>query len=257
VSAVGSGALWSVPGTGASVAPALEMRGVRAGYGRIEVIHGADLEVPAGAVFALLGPNGAGKSTLLKVAGGRLAASAGTVRAGGVEVGRRTGVDAMARAGVCSIPEGRGVFPNLTVRDNLRMWTYQGALSARDVEERAFARFPRLGERRKQLAGTLSGGEQQMLALARAVVGEPKLLLLDEISMGLAPLIVAQLYELVATLPAEGVTVVLSEQFVRTALAIATRAAIVVGGRVDRVGEPAEIAEAAVDTYLAGTGAKR
>jgi branched-chain amino acid transport system ATP-binding protein len=247
--------------TGASTAGpralALEMRDVRAGYGRIEVIHGADLAVPVGEVFALLGPNGAGKSTILKVAGGRLAHSAGSIRAAGVEVDRRTGVDAMARAGVCSIPEGRGVFPNLTVRDNLRMWTYQGALKAHDVEERAFARFPRLGERRKQLAGTLSGGEQQMLALARAVVGEPKLLLLDEISMGLAPLIVSQLYELVATLATEGVTVVLSEQFVRSALAIATRAAIVVGGRIDRVGAPAEIAEAAVDTYLAGPNGHR
>ncbi len=232
---------------------ALELRGVRAGYGRIEVVHGVDLEVPVGSVFALLGPNGAGKSTILKVAGGRLPFTAGTVHAGGVDVGRRTTVDAMARAGVCSIPEGRGVFPNLTVRENLRMWTYQGGLKTRDVEERAFARFPRLGERRRQLAGTLSGGEQQMLALARAVVAEPKVLLLDEISIGLAPLIVAQLYELVAALAAtEGVTVVLSEQFVRTALAIATRAAIVVGGRIDRVGAPAEMADIAVQTYLAG-----
>jgi branched-chain amino acid transport system ATP-binding protein len=231
---------------------ALELRGVRAGYGRIEVLHGVDLDVPAGAVFALLGPNGAGKSTLLKVAGGRVACRAGTVRVAGIGVDRHHGVDALARRGVCSIPEGRGVFPNLTVRENLRMWTYQGPRKAHEVEERAYARFPRLGTRRRQLAGTLSGGEQQMLALARAVVGEPKLLLLDEISMGLAPLVVSELYEMVAGLAGDGVTVVLSEQFVRTALAIATRAAIVVGGRVERVGEPGDIGEAALETYLTG-----
>jgi branched-chain amino acid transport system ATP-binding protein len=233
--------------------PALVMRGVRAGYGRIEVIHGADLEVPHGSVLALLGPNGAGKSTILKVAGGRLPYTAGAVRAAGVDIGRRHGVDALARIGVCSIPEGRGVFPNLTVRENLRMWTYQGGLKTRDVEERAFARFPRLGERRRQLAGTLSGGEQQMLALARALVGAPRLLLLDEISIGLAPVIVAQLYEAVSGLSGEGVTVVLSEQFVRTALAIATRAAIVVGGQIERVGKPDEMGVVALETYLAGS----
>jgi branched-chain amino acid transport system ATP-binding protein len=185
----------TAPAPPAPAPPALELRGVRAGYGRIEVLHGVDLDVPDGAVFALLGPNGAGKSTLLKVAGGRIAHRAGTVRVAGMGVDRHHGVDALARQGVCSIPEGRGVFPNLTVRENLRMWTYQGPLKARDVEERAYTRFPRLGARRRQLAGTLSGGEQQMLALARALVGQPKLLLLDEISMGLAPLVVAELYE--------------------------------------------------------------
>jgi branched-chain amino acid transport system ATP-binding protein len=234
--------------------PALEFAGLRAGYGRIEVIHGVDLLVPEGAVFALLGPNGAGKSTLLKVAGGRIAPAAGTVRVGGVALGRHDGPDRLARQGVCSIPEGRGVFPNLTVRENLWMWTYQGDRKVKAVEERAFARFPRLADRRKQLAGTLSGGEQQMLALARALVGEPRVLLLDELSMGLAPLVVSQLYEAVAGLSAEGVTVILSEQFVRTAVAIATHAAIVAGGKVQRVGPPKEMGEVALDTYLAGSG---
>ena len=232
--------------------PALELRAVRAGYGRIEVIHGVDLAVPRGSVFALLGPNGAGKSTLLKVAGGRLEARAGTVRVDGAAIGRHERPDQLARRGVCTIPEGRGVFPNLTVRENLWMWTYQGDRKAKEVEARAFARFPRLADRRRQLAGTLSGGEQQMLALARALVGEPRLLLLDELSMGLAPLVVAQLYEAVAALAAEGVTVVLSEQFVRTAVAIATHAAIVAGGRIERVGRPEDMAAVAVDTYLAG-----
>jgi branched-chain amino acid transport system ATP-binding protein len=235
-------------------APALAMRGVRAGYGRIEVLHGVDLSVETGSVFALLGPNGAGKSTLLKVAGGRVAVRAGTVEAVGGVVDRRHGPDALARLGVCSIPEGRGVFPNLSVRENLRMWTFQGKAKTRDVEERAFARFPRLAERRRQLAGTLSGGEQQMLALARALVGEPRLLLLDEISMGLAPIIVGQLYDAVSALATEGVTVVLSEQFVRTAIAVATAAAVMIGGRIVRVGAPATMAEVAMETYLAGAG---
>ena len=248
----GAGVIDVTGPTPGSAPLALELRRLRAGYGRIEIIHGADLAVYAGEVFALLGPNGAGKSTILKVAGGRIPYTAGTVRAAGVDVDRHHRVDTLARLGVCSIPEGRGVFPNLTVRENLWMWTYQGTLRTREVEERAFARFPLLSERRRQLAGTLSGGEQQMLALARALVGEPRLLLLDEISMGLAPRAVAQLYETVAAVARDGVTVVLSEQFVRTALAIATRAAIVVGGRVERVGAPAEVAEVALETYLAG-----
>ena len=238
---------------GADRPPAVELVGVRAGYGRIEVIHGVDLAVPEGSVFALLGPNGAGKSTLLKVAGGRIAPSAGTVTVAGMVLGRHHGPDVLARHGVCSVPEGRGIFPNLTVRENLWMWTYQGTRKPREVEERAFARFPRLAERRKQLAGTLSGGEQQMLALARALVGEPRVLLLDELSMGLAPLVVTQLYEAVTGLGAEGVTLLLSEQFVRTAVAIATHAAIVTGGRVERVGSPQQMAEVALDTYLAGS----
>ena len=236
-----------------SALPVLELRAVRAGYGRIEVLHGVDLVVPSGSVFALLGPNGAGKSTLLKVAGGRITPQAGTVTIGGTPIGRHDGPDRLARRGVCSIPEGRGVFPNLTVRENLWMWTYQGDRKPKAVEERAFARFPRLAERRKQLAGTLSGGEQQMLALARALVGDPTVLLLDELSMGLAPLVVAQLYEVVGALTTEGVTIVLSEQFVRTAVAIATHAAIVAGGRIERVGRPQEMAEVAVDAYLAGS----
>jgi branched-chain amino acid transport system ATP-binding protein len=232
--------------------PAVRIEGVRAAYGRIEVLHGVDLTVPAGSVFALLGPNGAGKTTLLKVVGGRLKTTAGRIEIAGVGVDRHT-PEAYARAGICSIPEGRGVFPNLTVRDNLWMWTYQGRVSRAEAEERAYARFPRLAERRKQLAGTLSGGEQQMLAIARALVGSPRVLLLDEISMGLAPLVVGQLYELVGHLADEGVTVVLAEQFVTTALSAATRAAIMLHGRVHRVGTPDEMADAALGAYLSGS----
>ncbi len=227
----------------------LAIENVHAAYGRIEVLHGVDLIVPGGSVFALLGPNGAGKSTLLKVIGGRLHPTAGTVTIDGLATPQRT-PEALAHAGVIAIPEGRGVFPNLTVRDNLRMWTYRGGISTAEVESRAYEQFPRLKERRKQLAGTLSGGEQQMLAVSRALAGETKVLLLDEISMGLAPIVVAHLYELVGAIAAGGVTVVVVEQFAETALGVADRAAIMLHGRVVHQGTPQEMADAAVSAYL-------
>ena len=150
-----------------SVAPLLELRGVDAGYGAIDVLFGVDLALIPGQVHALLGPNGAGKSTTLKVASAQITPSAGEVRLLGEVVGKRS-PDALARAGLCLVPEGRGIFPNLTVVENLRMATFAGA-QFKNVLDRAFTRFPRLGERRKQLAGTLSGGEQQMLSMARDV----------------------------------------------------------------------------------------
>jgi branched-chain amino acid transport system ATP-binding protein len=231
--------------------PALELRDVQAGYGRIEVLHRVSLTVPMGTVFALLGPNGAGKTTLLNVVGGKVAPRSGCVHIAGSHV---NGADpaALARAGVCRIPEGRGVFPNLTVTENLRMFTYASSLPAHQVEEHAFSRFPRLRERRGQLAGTLSGGEQQMLALARALVADRGLLLLDEISMGLAPLVVAELYAFVESLAAAGTTVLLTEQFARTALAVADYAAIMANGRIAMVGQPADVADAMSSAYLGG-----
>ena len=228
--------------------PAVTIASVRAAYGRIEVLHGVDLQVPGGSVFALLGPNGAGKSTLLKILNGRLHTTAGSVAIEGIPASPWT-PDRLARAGVIGIPEGRGVFPNLSVRDNLRMWTYRGVTTA-DVEEQAYTQFPRLKERRKQLAGTLSGGEQQMLAISRALAGDTKVLLLDEISMGLAPIVVAQLYELVEAIAAGGITVILAEQFAETALGIAGRAAIMLHGRIAHEGTPAEMADAAETAYL-------
>jgi branched-chain amino acid transport system ATP-binding protein len=237
----------------ATAPPALELRDVRAAYGRIEVVHGVDLSVPSGSVLVLLGPNGAGKSTVLKVAGGRMRPSSGSVLVNGTEVSARDGADDLVRDGVCSIPEGRGIFPNLTVRENLLMWTYQGRIDRSSAEDRAFSRFPKLSERRKQLAGTLSGGEQQMLAFARALVGDPKVLLLDEISMGLAPLIVGELYEVVGSLAREGITIVLVEQFVQTAMGVANRAALMVHGRIVRQGDPEDIGTEAASAYLGGT----
>jgi len=174
--------------------------------------------------------------------------TAGTVSIEGVHASPWA-PDRLARAGVIAIPEGRGVFPNLSVRDNLRMWTYRGVTTA-EVEEHAYEQFPRLKERRRQLAGTLSGGEQQMLAISRALAGNTKVLLLDEISMGLAPIVVAQLYELVEALAARGITVILVEQFAETALGVASRAAIMLHGRISHEGTPAEMADAAETAYL-------
>ena len=231
--------------------PALELRDVRAAYGRISVLHGVSLVVPPGTVFALLGPNGAGKSTTLKVASGRMTPTAGCVHVAGSHV-NGAAPEKLVRAGVCSIPEGRGIFPNLTVTENIRMMTYRGGLSPNDVQDRAFTRFPRLSERRNQLAGTMSGGEQQMLAMARALATDPSLLLLDEISMGLAPLIVAELYDLVGQLASEGISILLVEQFARTALAIADYAAIMVHGRITRVGQPQDVTEEVSAAYLGG-----
>lgn len=233
------------------VVPALELCDIRAGYGRIEVLHGVSLKIPSGTVFALLGPNGAGKSTTLKVASGQVPPTAGCVHVAGVHV-NGAAPDALARAGVCRIPEGRGIFPNLTVEENLRMFTYAAGMSTAETEEKTFKRFPRLGERRSQLSGTLSGGEQQMLAMSRALVSDPGVLLLDEISMGLAPIIVAELYQLVESLALGGITVVLTEQFARTALAVAQYAAVMTQGRVAMIGQPADIESFVSEAYLGG-----
>ncbi len=230
--------------------PVLALHGVHAAYGKIEVLHGVDLVVPAASVVALLGPNGGGKTTTLKVASGQLAASAGCVHIAGRHVNGVT-PDALARSGVCTIPEGRGVFPNLTVRENLKMVTFAGA-NTDEVEEIAYSRFPRLGERRGQLAGTMSGGEQQMLAMARGLATNPSLLLLDELSMGLAPIIVEQLYEVVAQIAAEGVSILVVEQFARTVLGVADYAAIMLHGRVVAVGQPADLEDDLSEAYLGG-----
>ncbi len=230
------------------VAPVIELRDVRAGYGRIEVLHGVDLVVEPGTVVALLGPNGAGKTTTLKVASGQLAPWSGCLHVTGRHV-NGVSADALVRAGICTIPEGRGVFPNLSVSENLRMATYARARFTA-VEERAYSRFPRLRDRRRQLAGTLSGGEQQMLALARGLATDPAVLMLDELSMGLAPVIVESLYEEVARIASEGVSVLVVEQFANRVLAVADRAAILVQGAVRFTGSPDEVGERLAGAYL-------
>jgi ABC-type branched-subunit amino acid transport system ATPase component len=239
------------PGPSRPDPPMLELVDVSAAYGRIEVVHDVSLQLPAGSCLALLGPNGAGKSTLLKVMSGRLSPSGGTVSLNGEEIGKATS-EQLARRGVCTIPEGRSVFPNLTVAENLLMYTFRGkAVKMGDLEDKSYARFPVLGQRRRQLAGRLSGGEQQMLAIARALYTDPRLLLLDEISMGLAPLVVAELYELVGQLVAsEDITVVLVEQFAQTALTVADQVAVMVNGRIVRSGTPADVGENLMNAYM-------
>ena len=221
--------------------PILELRNVRASYGSIEVLHGVNLSVGRGEVVALLGPNGAGKSTMIKVVSGLLRPTSGQLVVGGRDV-TGAAASALARAGLCTIPEGRGIFPNLTVRENLLMATVSGHKLS-DIEESTYARFPRLSERRTQLAGTMSGGEQQMLSLARALATNPVILLLDELSMGLAPLIVAELYQQVAAIAAEGVSVLVVEQFARTVLGVADQAVLLAHGKVQVAGKASEIGE--------------
>jgi len=231
-------------------APALELIGIHAGYGRVEVLHGIDLVVPRGSVFALLGPNGAGKTTLLNVASGFVRPTAGCVHVAGVHV-NGVAPEVLAEAGVGSIvSEGGGVFPNLTVKENLRVFTHAGNQPYDLVQERAFARFPRLGERRHQLAGLLSGGERQMLTMCRAFATEPALLMIDEISMGLAPMIVRGLYEVVVQLAAEGISILVVEQFAPLALAVADTAAVMRLGHIVARGEPDEIADSLSEAYL-------
>ena len=230
--------------------PILALRDIRAGYGPIEVVHGVSLEIPVGSVVALLGPNGGGKTTLLNVCAGLLTPMAGEVHYGG-ELVTTVSPDGRARRGICTVPEGRGIFPNLTVRENLLMATQVGA-HMNHIEDVAFAQFPNLSPKRKQLAGTLSGGEQQMLALARAFATEPKLLLLDELSMGLAPIVVGELYDKVRELASGGLSILLVEQFARTALPIADSAAVVLQGVIAHRGSPAEMEEALSSSYLGG-----
>jgi branched-chain amino acid transport system ATP-binding protein len=214
----------------------LELRGVVAGYGETTVLRGVDLIVPDGATVALLGPNGAGKTTLLRVASGLLRPQEGQVLVDGVDV---TGAPphALVERGVCHVPEGRGVFGQLTVRDNLLLQ----AGGRQEAVEQAISAFPRLGQRLDQTAGTMSGGEQQMLALARAYVQSPHTILLDEVSMGLAPKVVEEIFDFLHQLAAGGRSLLLVEQYVTKALAMADFVMLLNKGTVGFWGEPSEL----------------
>ncbi|GLY46573.1 ABC transporter ATP-binding protein [Lentzea sp. NBRC 102530] len=201
----------------------IDLVDVHAGYGRIEVLRGVSLNVPRGTVTALLGPNGAGKSTLVKVLSGQIRATSGHVHLAGVHVNDAP-PDELARAGLCTIPEGRAIFPNLTVAENLRLMRGDPAV--------VYDRFPKLKTRRGQLAGSMSGGEQQMLAFSRALLTDPAVVVVDELSMGLAPVIVAELYEVVGELARSGVTMLVVEQFAETASAVADQVVVMTHGTV-------------------------
>jgi branched-chain amino acid transport system ATP-binding protein len=228
---------------------AIELKGVCASYGRLRVLHDVSLKVRTGQICALLGPNGAGKTTLIDVIAGLHPAESGEVILSGANV-TATSATRLARSGMCTVPQGRGIFPSLTISENLWMATRRGA-SRREAEDSAYARFPALAGRRRTVAGLLSGGEQQMLAVARALLAEPAYLLLDELSTGLAPRVVEELYRHVAGLPAQGVTVVLVEQFAHAVLPIADTAAILVNGRLAMTTTDLAL-ERLHEAYLAG-----
>ncbi|MGQ0432205.1 MAG: ABC transporter ATP-binding protein [Microthrixaceae bacterium] len=223
---------------------ALELDDVHAGYGRIEILHGVSLKVPAGSVVALLGPNGVGKTTTLRAISGTLPVTSGAIRLNGRRIDNRR-ASAIASRGLVLVPEGRGVFPALSVLDNLRVAHHSAPRSVAgpwDVWlEEIVATFPRLGERLEQAAGSLSGGEQQMLAVCRALVGSPEVVLFDELSMGLAPLVVAELFDRVAALRDAGRTIVLVEQYLTYALELADICYVLAKGEVVWAGEPAEL----------------
>jgi branched-chain amino acid transport system ATP-binding protein len=221
----------------------LEVRGLEAGYGEVRILRGVGLRVDAGEVVALVGSNGVGKTTLLRAMLGLLPARAGSVHFGGRDI---TALPTHRRAsmGLTLVPEGRRLFPQMRVDENLRMGAFAARARRRAARnlERVFGLFPRLAERRAQRAGTLSGGEQQMLAVARGLMAEPALLILDELSMGLAPALVRLLYASVARLKDEGLAMLIVEQNVRMALMAADRAYVMSGGRMELEGAARDLA---------------
>jgi branched-chain amino acid transport system ATP-binding protein len=219
----------------------LEVRGLRGGYGAVEVLRGVSLEIRAGEIVAVLGSNGAGKSTLNNTLCGLLPAFGGTVSFDGADLTRARDREIVA-AGLIQVPEGRRVFPNLSVRENLELGSYRRGRARRTANlERVYGTFPRLAERAAQRAGTLSGGEQQMLAIGRGLMSEPRLLILDEPSLGLSPLLVDEMFALVKRLNAGGLSILLVEQNVAQSLEVAHRAYVLENGAIAFDGTPAEL----------------
>jgi branched-chain amino acid transport system ATP-binding protein len=226
------------------LAPLLEIRELVTAYGKIEALRGVTLSVAAGSITCLLGPNGAGKTTLMLTTAGVLKPRSGSIRLFGDEIAGRS-PDSIVARGIALVPENRLVFPNMTVRENLLAGAYQRSDRAHieaDVE-RLFARFPRLRERSAQHAGTLSGGEQQMLAVARALMSRPKVLLMDEPSLGLAPLVVEEIFRIIGELNSEGATIFLVEQNAHMALKLAHHFYLIEQGKVTFSGDPGALAE--------------
>jgi branched-chain amino acid transport system ATP-binding protein len=220
----------------------LDISNLTSGYGDLPVLHEVSLTVNKGEIYSILGANGAGKSTLLNTLAGTVKANSGAINFNGVDLAK-VKPHKIAENGLVLVPEGRKLFPDCSVEDNLKLGAFHAA--ARKVAKESIAEmyemFPRLAERKDQLAGSLSGGEQQMCAIARGLMAKPKILMLDEPSLGLAPIVVSQLFELIAGLPARGLTVLLVEQNVAEALALSARASVLEQGRFTLTGTSKEL----------------
>jgi branched-chain amino acid transport system ATP-binding protein len=231
----------------------LEIKDLVLRYGRIDALHGIGIDVAEGEIVALIGANGAGKTTTMRAISGLRPVAGGSITFNGEDI-TRLRADLRVRRGICQSPEGRGVFPGMTVLENLDM----GAYTRRDTAgiaadlDRVFHLFPRLAERRRQAGGTLSGGEQQMLAVARALMSRPRLLLLDEPSMGLAPMVIQQIFDIITEINQQGTTILLVEQNAQQALSRAHRAYVLETGRIVREGTGADLLvdPAVKDAYL-------
>jgi branched-chain amino acid transport system ATP-binding protein len=224
-----------------SGAPLLEVRGIDVFYGDVQVLYGLTLAVSEGEIVALLGSNGAGKTTTLRAISGLRSPRAGEIYFRGEPLSR-VPPPRRAELGMSLVPEGRELWPSLTVEENLQLGAWGAARKkAADGLERVYALFPRLKERRRQLAGSLSGGEQQMCAIGRSLMSEPRLVMLDEPSLGLAPILVDQVFAIIARLHAEGITILLVEQNLRKALEIAARGTVIETGRVKLEGRSSEL----------------
>jgi branched-chain amino acid transport system ATP-binding protein len=220
----------------------LEISNLTSGYGDLPVLHEVALSVNKGEIYSILGANGAGKSTLLNTLAGTVKATSGAINFDGVDLAKIKPYK-IAENGLVLVPEGRKLFPDCSVEDNLKLGAFHAAARkvAKDSIEEMYEMFPRLAERKDQLAGSLSGGEQQMCAIARGLMAKPKILMLDEPSLGLAPIVVSQVFELIAGLPARGLTVLLVEQNVAEALALSARASVLEQGRFTLTGTSKEL----------------
>ena len=236
--------------------PLLRLRNVESRYGAFVALQHVSLIVPEGSVVALLGPNGVGKTTLLRTVSGMMSPTDGEITFDGIRIDDKPDHE-IARLGLEHIPEGRGIFPSLSVRENLQMAAYT-ADGVNGALERVHQLFPVLKQRRDQIAGTLSGGEQQMLSLARSIITQPKLLMVDELSLGLAPRLVAELFDTLEKIKSDGTTILLVEQYVRYALRLADIVVILHKGRVAFIGEPGELAHEGklMEAYLGGSQAE-